>query len=109
MDTPRPFRRVLASDLRGWSSCVVPPHPAGRSTAAMVARLKTNHALMRLKDGYSKTVSSRLSLRSERLVVLCGAATPSRAEHGGDGGSLEDEPCPDEIEGWILQDRFVAS
>jgi hypothetical protein len=29
-----------------------------------------------------------------------GATTPSRPQGGGCGGSLEDELCPDEIEGW---------
>jgi hypothetical protein len=27
---------------------------------------------------------------------------------GGDGGSLEDELCPDQIAGWTVQDAFAA-
>jgi hypothetical protein len=32
-----------------------------------------------------------------------GATTPSRAKRGGCGGSLEDELCPDKVEGWTAQ------
>ena len=43
------------------------------------------------------------------VTCECGATTPSRAERGGCGGSLEDELCPDEIEGGTRQDGSEGS